>query len=76
MVHLGIIFLTNLEIGFSTSPIGINLFIASSRFGEPVVKLYRATLPFLCLRLASLLLVTYFPTLSLYCHGFSKPGKR
>jgi len=66
MVHLGIIFLTNLEIGYSTPPIGINLFIASSRFGEPVVRLYRATLPFLGLRLAALLLITYIPALSLF----------
>ena len=73
MVHLGIIFLTNLEIGYSTPPVGINLFIASSRFSEPVVKLYRATLPFLGLRLAGLLLITYFPALSLFLlHLFEK----
>ncbi|PIQ97648.1 MAG: C4-dicarboxylate ABC transporter [Nitrospinae bacterium CG11_big_fil_rev_8_21_14_0_20_56_8] len=66
MIHLGIIFLTNLEIGYSTPPVGINLFIASSRFEEPVVKLYRATLPFLGLRLAGLFLITYLPSLSLY----------
>ncbi|MFQ5672541.1 MAG: TRAP transporter large permease [Nitrospinales bacterium] len=66
MVHLGIIFLTNLEIGYSTPPVGINLFIASSRFNEPVVRLYRATLPFLGLRLAGLLLITYIPALSLF----------
>ena len=66
MVHLGIIFLTNLEIGYSTPPVGINLFIASSRFSQPIIKLYRATLPFLGLRLAGLLLITYFPILSLF----------
>lgn len=66
MIHLGIIFLTNLEIGYSTPPVGINLFIASSRFGEPVVRLYRATLPFLGLRLIGLLLITYIPCLSLF----------
>lgn len=66
MVHLGIIFLTNLEIGYSTPPVGINLFIASSRFQEPVVRLYTATLPFLGLRLVGLLIITYFPALSLY----------
>ena len=65
MVHLGIIFLTNLEIGYSTPPVGINLFISSSRFNEPVVKLYRATLPFLGLRLIGLLCITYIPALSL-----------
>jgi len=66
LVHLGIIFLTNLEIGYSTPPIGINLFIASSRLGEPVVSLYRATLPFIGLQLIGLLLITYIPALSLY----------
>lgn len=66
MVHLGIIFLTNLEIGYSTPPVGINLFIASSRFSEPVLRLYRAALPFLGLRLAGLLFITYFPALSLF----------
>lgn len=70
MVHLGIIFLTNLEIGYSTPPVGINLFIASSRFSEPVLRLYRATLPFLGLRLAGLLIITYFPALSLFLLHF------
>ncbi|KMP11605.1 C4-dicarboxylate ABC transporter [Candidatus Nitromaritima sp. SCGC AAA799-C22] len=65
MVHLGIIFLTNLEIGYSTPPVGINLFIAGSRFSEPVVTLYRAVLPFLGLRIIGLLLITYLPILSL-----------
>ena len=70
MIHLGIIFLTNLEIGYSTPPVGINLFIASSRFSEPILRLYRATLPFLGLRLAGLLIITYFPALSLFLLGF------
>lgn len=65
MIHLGIIFLTNLEIGYSTPPVGINLFIASSRLGEPVVKLYRSVLPFIGLRLIGLILITYIPALSL-----------
>ncbi len=65
LIHLGIIFLTNLEIGYSTPPVGINLFIASSRLGEPVVKIYRAALPFIGLRLIGLILITYIPALSL-----------
>jgi len=65
-VHLGIIFLTNLEIGYSTPPVGLNLFIASFRFGKPVVHLYRASLPFLGLYVAVLILITYFPQLSLW----------
>jgi tripartite ATP-independent transporter DctM subunit len=65
-VHLGIIFLANLEIGYSTPPVGINLFIASQRFEKPVLGLFRATLPFLALMLVWLMLVTYLPTLSLW----------
>jgi tripartite ATP-independent transporter DctM subunit len=65
-VHLGIIFLANLGIGYNTPPIGLNLFIASSRFERPIVQLYRATLPFLLLLLFSLLLITYWPELSLF----------
>ena len=66
MVHLGIIFLTNLEIGYSTPPVGINLFIAGTRFGKPVLTLYKAVLPFLGLRLFGLFLITYIPALSLF----------
>jgi tripartite ATP-independent transporter DctM subunit len=65
-LHLGIIFLTNLEIGYSTPPVGLNLFIASFRFREPVVHLYRACLPWLGLYVIALLLVTYLPQLSLW----------
>ncbi len=65
-VHLGIIFLANLEIGYSTPPVGINLFIASQRFEQPVLRLFRATLPFLALMLIWLMLVTYLPVLSLW----------
>lgn len=65
-VHLGIIFLTNLEMSYSIPPVGLNLFIASLRFGRPVLDLYRASVPFLGLYLVVLLLVTYFPQLSLW----------
>lgn len=64
-VHLAIIFLTNLEIGYITPPIGINLFIASYRFDKPVLTLYKASFPFLILLLISLLIITYVPELSL-----------
>jgi C4-dicarboxylate transporter, DctM subunit len=66
LIHLGIIFLTNLQIGYCTPPVGLNLFLASYRFDKPVVKLYRATLPFLGLLLITLALITYFPGLSLW----------
>ena len=65
-VHLGIVFLANLEIGYCTPPVGINLFIASQRFGKPVLSLFRATLPFLFIMLIWLLLITYIPGLSLW----------
>ncbi len=64
-VHLGVIFLANLGIGYSTPPVGMNLFIASFRFNEPILKLYRATLPFLAILLVTLVIITYWPELSL-----------
>jgi len=65
-VHLGIIFLVNLEIGYSTPPVGLNLFIASARFERPVLQLYWASLPFLLILLAALVVITYVPQLSLF----------
>ena len=65
-VHLGVIFLANLGIGYNTPPVGLNLFIASSRFERPIIQLYRATLPFLLLLLFTLLLITYWPALTLF----------
>jgi C4-dicarboxylate transporter DctM subunit len=65
-VHLGVIFLANLGIGYSTPPVGMNLFIASFRFGKPIITLYRATIPFLIILLISLVLITYIPELSLW----------
>ncbi len=65
-VHLGIIFLANLGIGYSTPPVGMNLFIASFRFEKPIVKLYVAALPFLIILLIALVLITYIPDLSLW----------
>jgi len=65
-VHLGVIFLANLGIGYNTPPIGLNLFIASTRFERSVVELYRATVPFLIILLVTLALITYWPSLSLF----------
>ena len=64
-IHLAIIFLTNLEIGYITPPVGINLFISSFRFKRPVTDLYKATMPFLILLLFALIIITYIPELSL-----------
>ncbi len=66
LTHLGIIFLTNLQIGYCTPPVGLNLFLASYRFDRPVTKLYAASLPFLGLLLVTLAIITYFPLLSLF----------
>ncbi len=65
-VHLGIIFLTNLQIGYCTPPIGLSLFLAAYRFDRPIIELYRATLPFIGLLLLTLLIITYLPWLSLF----------
>jgi len=64
-VHLGIIFLANMQIGYFTPPVGMNLFIASYRFDQPVSVLYRATLPFFFILLFAVLIITYWPDLSL-----------
>lgn len=64
-IHLAMIFLTNLEIGYITPPVGINLFISSFRFDKSVIQLYRVTLPFLFLLIVALLLITYIPWISL-----------
>jgi len=65
-VHLAIIFLTNLEIGYITPPVGINLFISSFRFKKPVTTLYKASFPFLMILLLCLAIITYVPFLSLF----------
>ncbi len=64
-LHLGIVFLTNLEIGYSTPPVGLNLFISSFRFRKPMLQLYRSTLPFIGIMLLALLIITYWEDLTL-----------
>jgi tripartite ATP-independent transporter DctM subunit len=64
--HLGIIFLANMQIGYFTPPVGLNLFIASYRFKQPILTLYRASLPFFFLLMATVLIITYVPELSLW----------
>jgi len=65
-VHLGIIFLANMQIGYITPPVGMNLFIASHRFERPVLEVYRATIPFFVILLICVLLITYIPAISLF----------
>lgn len=64
-VHLGIIFLANMQLGYFTPPVGMNLFIASYRFNKPVMTLYKATIPFFLILLVAVLIITYWPALSL-----------
>lgn len=64
-VHLGIIFLANLELGYLTPPVGLNLFLSSYRFGQPLTRVYGSILPFLLILLGGVLLITYVPALSL-----------
>jgi tripartite ATP-independent transporter DctM subunit len=63
-IHLGIIFIINLEVGFLTPPVGMNLFLASYRFKKPFIEICRFVLPFLLIQLVVVLLVTYMPDLS------------
>ena len=65
-VHLGIIFLANMQLGYFTPPVGMNLFIAGMRFNEPITDIYRATWPFFLVLMAAVLLITYVPALSLF----------
>ena len=65
-VHLGIIFIVNLEVGFLTPPVGLNLFLATYRFKKPFTEICRNVFPFLLIQLVVVLLVTYIPALSTY----------
>jgi tripartite ATP-independent transporter DctM subunit len=65
-VHLGIIFLATMQLGYITPPVGLNLFIASYRFERPVAELYLSTLPFFFFLLVSVVLITFWPGLSLW----------
>jgi TRAP-type C4-dicarboxylate transport system permease large subunit len=64
-VQLGIIFLANLELGYLTPPVGMNLCLSAYRFQQPMTAVYRATLPFYAILLAGVLLITYVPAITL-----------
>lgn len=64
-IHLGIIFLANMQIGYFTPPVGINLFIASHRFKKPITELYLSTLPYMVILLLAVIIITYWPDLTL-----------
>jgi C4-dicarboxylate transporter, DctM subunit len=65
-VHLGIIFLANLELGYLTPPVGMNLFLSSYRFHKPMPEVYRSVVPMLIVLLIGVLLITYLPAMTLW----------
>ena len=64
-IHFGIIFLANMQIGYFTPPVGMNLFIASYRFKKPITELYYATIPFMLILFVAVLVITYWPALTM-----------
>lgn len=68
-VHLGIIFLANMELGYLTPPVGLNLFLSSYRFEEPMTKVYKDVIPFFIIMLITVLLITYVPFLTTFLLG-------
>lgn len=71
-VHFAIIMVVNIELGLITPPVGINLFVASSISGLPVLKVFQATLPWMFATIITLLIVTYFPPISMFLPGLMK----
>src|SRR4029078_7483444 len=63
-IHLGVIFLANLELGYLTPPVGMNLFLASYRFRKPMAQVMRSVLPLLAVMALAVLLITYVPALT------------
>ena len=63
-VHLGIIFLANMELGYLTPPVGMNLYLASFRFEKPLMSVFRASLPFFLINLIAVLVITFVPAIS------------
>lgn len=75
-VHMAIIFLANIELGFLTPPVGLNLFLAAARFEQPVFKLYRFIVPYLAIMVVSVLVITYVPALSVGVVEATDPDHR
>jgi TRAP-type C4-dicarboxylate transport system permease large subunit len=63
-LHLGIVFMANLQLGYLTPPVGMNLFLSSYRFGKPMPEVIRASLPMLAVFAGGVLLITYVPVLT------------
>jgi TRAP-type C4-dicarboxylate transport system permease large subunit len=64
-VHLAVIFIANLELGYLTPPVGMNLFLSAYRFNHSMPQVYKATLPFFIILLFAVMAITYIPALSL-----------
>lgn len=64
-IHLGMVFLATMQLGYLTPPVGLNLFISSYRFNQPILQVYRATFPFLVILLLAVAVITFVPALSL-----------
>ena len=76
-VHLGVVFLSNLGLGYILPPVGLNLFLASSLFEKPLAKVARHSMPFVIILFVGVLLITYVPALSLgvlHLLGKGTPG--
>jgi TRAP-type C4-dicarboxylate transport system permease large subunit len=65
-IHLAIIFIANLELGYLTPPVGMNLFLSAYRFEEKMPVIYKSTLPYFIVLLIAVLVITYFPPLTLW----------
>jgi TRAP-type C4-dicarboxylate transport system permease large subunit len=65
-IHLGIVFLAAMELGYLTPPVGLNLFISSHRFEKDITEIYWATQPFLLVSLAAVIIIAFWPSLSLF----------
>ena len=63
-VHLGVVFLANLELGFLFPPMGLNLFLSASRFNKPLPYLYKQAVPFLVIMALGVLFITYVPAVT------------
>ncbi len=75
-VHLGVIFLANLQLGYLTPPVGMNLFMTSYRFGKPMSEVIRATLPMLGVFAIGVILITFIPQLSMWLPRILNPTGR
>jgi C4-dicarboxylate transporter DctM subunit len=71
-VHLGIIFLANMELGFIAPPVGLNLLLSSYRFNKPMIEVTRAVIPMLIVLFIGVLLITYIPPLTTFLPGMFK----